>query len=502
MDKHIWMHTDACHCYNHPMVFSSSVFLFVFMPVVLVAYFIVPGRAGKNIWLLIASLFFYAWGEPKFVLVMMLSIVVNWLFGLLVDRYRASRHVRKLIALDVILNLSIIFIYKYLNFTVNNLNALFHAHIDVPAIALPIGISFFTFQALSYVIDVYRGKGTAQKNILNVGLYISFFPQLIAGPIVRYETIAEQIHFRKENLRDFSDGVVRFILGLGKKVIIANNMALIADKAFLLSGGAGKWFGVSMATISPAMAWLGALAYTFQIYYDFSGYSDMAIGLGRMFGFHFDENFNYPYVSRSITEFWRRWHISLSTWFRDYVYISLGGNRVASKRRHMFNLFVVWLCTGIWHGANWTFILWGLFYFVLLVIEKNLGLHKDGKTRLANAAKYVLTMLFVILGWVLFRADNVGAALLYMKQMFVPGGPLVDAPAVFYLRQYWAFFLLGAVFSYPVLPKIRERFTASPHAAVRTAYDGISAVLLLGILLIAVSYIVIGSYNPFIYFNF
>ena len=292
------------------MLFSSNVFIFIYLPVVLFFnYAFKFSRRVQNVFLCLASLLFYAWGEPRFVLVMMASILVNWFFGLLVGKFKENKNVQWLIALDVFINLSIIFIYKYLAFTVKNLNLLFHAHRNVPEIALPIGISFFTFQAISYVIDVYRGRGEAQRNLLNVGLYISFFPQLIAGPIVRYETIADQINNRRENLQDFSDGVVRFIIGLGKKVLLANNMALIADHAFGFGNGTVQWFGADMP-LTAGMAWLGALAYTFQIYFDFSGYSDMAIGLGKMFGFHFDENFNYPYVSRSITEFWRRWHIS------------------------------------------------------------------------------------------------------------------------------------------------------------------------------------------------
>ena len=345
------------------MLFSSSIFLFLFLPLVLLIYYLPLGRfrQGQNVFVLLASLGFYAWGEPWFVLVMMGSIVVNYGFGLWVDHNQRHNHSARMpVILALVVNLGILFVFKYLTFTLGILNDL-GAHFVIPGIELPIGISFFTFQALSYVLDIQRGHGQVQRSPLKVGLYISFFPQLIAGPIVKYETVADQIDHRKENWEDFSSGCARFVVGLGKKVLLANQLALVADRAFQLGG---------MGQLTTGFAWLGSLCYTLQIYYDFSGYSDMAIGLGKMFGFHFLENFNYPYISRSVTEFWRRWHISLSTWFRDYVYFPLGGSRVNSKGKHIRNLFVVWLLTGIWHGANWTFIVWGLFYFVLLMLEK------------------------------------------------------------------------------------------------------------------------------------
>lgn len=485
------------------MLFSSTIFLFIYLPVVLLVYYALRwNRSVQNVFLCVASLFFYAFGEPIFVLVMMASILINWFFGLLVQKYQSHKHVKWLIAFDVLINLSIIFVYKYLGFVLRNINTVFHAHLNVPEIALPIGISFFTFQAISYVIDVYRGRGEAQKNLLNVGLYISFFPQLIAGPIVRYETIADQILNRKENLQDFSDGVVRFIIGLGKKVLIANNMALIADHAFGFGNGTVQWFGADVS-LTAGMAWLGALAYTFQIYFDFSGYSDMAIGLGKMFGFRFDENFNYPYISRSITEFWRRWHISLSSWFRDYVYIPLGGNRVKTEARHIFNLFVVWLLTGIWHGANWTFIMWGLTYFLLLTVEKKLGLHREFKSKGVNVLKYIGTMFFVVLEWVLFRADSLGDAVRYMSCMFGANGWGISNPGIFYLSQYKVFWLAAIIGSLPVIPWLKARMKSGKFSRKATCtLDMISGCILIGLLLVSVSYIVIGSYNPFIYFNF
>lgn len=388
------------------MVFSSAVFLFCFLPVMLILTGICRKNSTRNYILLFGSLLFYAWGEPRYILLMVLSIVVNWGLGIKVSK---ARKVKWVIA-AVIYNLSMLFVFKYLNFAVSNLGLLFGIKEYSFEVALPIGISFYTFQALSYVIDIYRGDGEAQKNPLNVGLYISLFPQLIAGPIVRYQSVAEQIKSREVCANKFNDGVKRFIAGLGKKVLISNNMALIADAAY------GRAEGHNLLTV---MAWLGAWAYTFQIYYDFSGYSDMAIGLGKMFGFEFQENFNYPYISKSVSEFWRRWHISLGQWFRDYVYIPLGGNRVAVGRLYL-NLFFVWFLTGLWHGANWTFVLWGTMYFLLLAIEKTLHMEKWFQTSgIHKCIGIAYTMLWVMIGWVIFRADNLQQAFYYLKTMFV-----------------------------------------------------------------------------------
>lgn len=476
------------------MLFSSNIFIFIFLPIVLFVYYVLlkKSRVLQNIFLLIASLFFYAWGEPKFVLIMIISIGVNWAFGLIISKNRKNkRKSHILIFFDIFFNLFIIFVFKYLMFTIENVNAVFGASIKVPEIALPIGISFFTFQAISYVIDVYREKGEAQKNPLNVGLYISFFPQLIAGPIVRYETIAEQIKTRKETFEDFSNGVVRFIVGLGKKVLLSNSMAVVADFAFSQTVSNGGAYG----SLSTCMAWLGALAYTFQIFFDFSGYSDMAIGLGKMFGFHFLENFNYPYISKSATEFWRRWHISLGSWFRDYVYIPLGGSRVNSSARHIFNLFVVWLCTGIWHGANWTFILWGLLYFVLLVFEKYSNYLKTGNSLGGRIGKHVYTLFFVVMGWVLFRAENLHVAAEYYSVMF-GAGSIIDDNFLLYLREYAVYFVAAIFFSMPIVPMLEKKFSESLLMKI------VSIIVLLGIFAVSVSFIVKGSYSPFIYFNF
>ena len=467
------------------MLFSSSTFIFLFLPIVLFVYYVFlrKNRFLQNVFLLLASLVFYAWGEVAFVFVMIASIIANYFFGLFVSKAKNSSTKRLTLILSVIFNLSILFVFKYLAFSLTNINALFKTSITVPDIALPIGISFFTFQAMSYVIDVYRGE-KVQKNILNVGLYISFFPQLIAGPIVRYQTVALQIQNRKESFDDFSDGVCRFIIGMGKKVLLANSLAVVADAAF----------NGDISNTSASFAWLGAIAYTMQIFFDFSGYSDMAIGLGRMFGFKFLENFNYPYISTSITEFWRRWHISLGTWFRDYVYFPLGGSRVKSKSRLILNLFIVWLLTGIWHGANWTFIVWGLMYFVLLVIEKLTGLHKVEKFKIL---RWVYTLLFVVLGWVIFRADTLNDAFTYLGVMFGSNGILIDNFAIFYCKENIVYFLAGLICCTPVISYVYRKIINKNK--LMPVFAGIALVV---IAILSIIYIIKGTYNPFIYFNF
>ncbi len=469
------------------MLFPSEVFLFVFLPTVLVVYYAFLRKTvrAKNIFLLLASLFFYAWGEPVYVFLMIGTILSNWLFGILMDRFRDNRAaVAVILILVVAVNIGTLGWFKYSGFTVLQINRFAHTNIPVPVVALPIGISFFTFQAMSYVIDVYRKRGKVQYNPLNVGLYVSFFPQLIAGPIVRYETVAEQIEHREESFSDFSTGVVRFCIGLGKKVLVANNMAVVADNAFglIINGG----FQASMG-----MAWLGAIAYTFQIFFDFSGYSDMAIGLGQMFGFHFEENFNYPYMSKTVSEFWRRWHISMQTWFRDYVYIPLGGNRV-SKPRLVFNLFVVWLLTGMWHGANWTFIAWGLMYFVILTFERFSGLGQKNYWW-----GHIYTMVLVIIGWVIFRSTGMGNAVLYIKAMFGIGAKgIVDKAVWAYIVQNWIYFVFAVIGSVPILPWIDEKLKDN------RVWQVVYAVGVVVCLVVSVSFISNNAYNPFIYFNF
>lgn len=467
------------------MVFSSATFLFLFLPAVLILYYnpVFKSLTFRNAVLIFSSIFFYAWGEPFFVLLMLASIMINWIFGLGVAKYKENNvsKAKLCVALSVVVNLGMMFVFKYLTFTLENINALFGTDVNTLNIALPIGISFFTFQAMSYVIDVYRGDGTVQKNPFNVALYISFFPQLIAGPIVRYQTIAEQINFRKENFDDFSGGVYRFMLGFVKKVLIANNVAAVADEIFGTDG------------ISVSTAWIGAIAYTLQIFFDFSGYSEMAIGLGKMFGFHFLENFDYPYISKSVSEFWRRWHISLGTWFRDYVYFPLGGSRVKKKSRLVFNLFVVWFLTGVWHGANWTFVVWGLMYFVILTLEKLFNFPQ--KLRFFS---HIYTMLFVIIGWVIFRAESLTQAVDYLKTMFfISGADVFDEKALFFLDNYKFYLIAGILASFPIMPKIKEKIKINP-----TVYSCVSAVCLFILFVISLTFTIKGSYNPFIYFNF
>lgn len=465
------------------MVFSSTVFLFLFLPIVLIAYYnpIFKSLAFKNAVLIVSSIFFYAWGEPVYVLLMLGSVVMNWALGLIVHKNKGNGKSKAALTVSVILNIGMLFVFKYLTFTLQNINALLHTDINTLNITLPIGISFFTFQAMSYVIDVYRGDGEVQKNPCNVALYISFFPQLIAGPIVRYQTIADQIKERHENFDDFTNGVYRFMIGFIKKVLIANNVAIVADGIF--DGEVG----------SVSSAWLGALAYTLQILFDFSGYSEMAIGLGKMFGFDFLENFDYPYISKSVSEFWRRWHISLGTWFRDYVYFPLGGSRVKKKSRLVFNLFVVWTLTGIWHGANWTFVVWGLFYFVILTLEKLTGF-----TKKLGIFSHIYTMLLVIIGWVVFRAKDIASALAYLGDMFGFGSlPLYDETTVFYLSNYSFFLVLGVICCFPIIRTLKKKINTD-----RPIFTIASGLLLAALFLVSVTYTIKGTYNPFIYFNF
>ncbi len=476
------------------MLFSQTVFLFIFLPVCLIGYYLID-RKFKNYFLLLMSVIFYAWGEPKFIFIMIASLLVNYSFGLAVDKFREKTKISKfLIALMVIFNLAIFFVYKYLNFTIASINSLFGTSLILTEFVLPIGISFYTFQAMSYVLDVYRGRGQVQKNPLNVMLYILLFPQLIAGPIVRYETVAYEINNRKETLDDFVSGIYRFVFGLCKKLIISNGVAVLADQAFNIG---------DFSELSIAAAWIGAICYSLQIYFDFSGYSDMAIGLGLMFGFHFEENFNYPYISSSVSEFWRRWHISLGSWFRDYVYFPLGGSRVKSKSRLVFNLFVVWSLTGIWHGANWTFIAWGLFYFVLLTFEKLSGISKkiEGK-KFLTALYRIFTLLCIIAGWVLFRAASITDALKYLASMVgALNNPLTDSSIIYYFGQYALLMAIAIILSTPIVPLIKSKIIPQTDNG-KLVYDIAGKCVVVICAVIAVSYAVSISFNPFIYFNF
>ena len=473
------------------MLFSSTFFLYVFLPLVLVIYYgLCRKQDTRNKVLLISSLLFYAWGEPKFVLVMLVSILANYYFGLLVDRTRRTPKVKLYLVTMVIFNLTIMGIFKYLGFAVQSINDIANLSLTVPQIALPIGISFFTFQSISYVVDVYRGHGKVLKNPLDVGLYIAFFPQLIAGPIVRYETIANEIHGRRDTAGDFANGIVRFIIGLSKKVLLSNQFALIADKAYALEG---------VGDLTVGFAWLGAISYMLQIYFDFGGYSDMAIGLGKMFGFHFNENFNFPYIAKSISDFWRRWHISLSTWFRDYVYIPLGGNRV-SKMKHVRNILIVWTLTGIWHGANWTFIAWGFFFGVILIIEKFTGLGSFmSKSKVIG---HVYTLFLVLISWVLFRADSIEQALSYIGHMFGANGiAMTNDLTHLYFTDNISILIIGLLTALP-FSKIAKVKYATLNSTMQNVVKGISMILLIILFFVSVSYLVKGTYNPFIYFNF
>lgn len=462
------------------MLFSSTVFIFVFLPMVWMGYFLLrPFRHLSNLFLLMASLFFYAWGEPVYVFLMIASIIVNYFFGLRAEKVeQGSKQGHWLIFWMLLYNVGVLFIFKYLAFTISFINSQGGYHFPVPTILLPIGISFFTFQGISYVVDVYRKTDKAQRNILNVGLYLAFFPQLIAGPIVRYNTITQEIESRRDNWDDFSTGLNRFGIGLAKKVLLSNTLAIVADAAFSQVDQG----------LSLVFAWIGVIAYALQIYYDFSGYSDMAIGLGLMFGFHFNENFNYPYVSQSVSEFWRRWHISLGQWFRDYVYFPLGGSRVTNMDHLIRNLFVVWLLTGIWHGANATFIMWGLWFFVFILIEKLFGLTKALKKR-GRALPTTYTLLVVLFGWVLFRSPSMPMAFSYFGHMLNPfKSTFITATDLMYLKEYGLFLGAGIVLAIPWKPVKGLKWLAP--------------LLIWAIFLMSVVYLVKGTYNPFIYFNF
>lgn len=471
------------------MVFSSTIFLFLFLPITLLGYYLL-NPLYRNIFLLIASVLFYAWGEPKFVAVLLVSIIANYIFGLLVDRYRNKIQSKIVIGIMLVFNLTIFFIYKYLDFAITNINTIFGREVlGLKNIALPIGISFFTFQAMSYVIDVYRNNGRVQKNPLNVGLYITFFPQLIAGPIVRYETVAEEIVSRKESVEDFSNGTQRFICGLAKKVILANNLATIADYIYATE---------NYGNLTVLAAWLGSIAYMLQIYFDFSGYSDMAIGLGKMFGFHFNENFNYPYTAGSITDFWRRWHISLSTWFRDYVYIPLGGSR-CSKLKAYCNLACVWLLTGIWHGASWNFILWGVMYLILLIVEKSTQIHvKVERNRIIGVLYRLYTLVCINFAWVLFRTVNISGAISYIKAMLgLNKNSFTDFMSGYLWRDAIVLLILAVTLCIPIKKIIESKLKNMPLLLVGMRW--LSSMILL---ILCISYIVRTSYDPFIYFNF
>lgn len=466
------------------MVFSSTIFLCVYLPLVLLGYYICP-KKGKNLFLLIVSLIFYAWGEPKYVFLMIFSILVNYVFGLLMDKHRENKkRLKLLLVISVIIDLGLLSVFKYTDFIITNINSVFGAGFDLLNIALPIGISFYTFQAMSYTIDVYRDNVRVQRNLIDFGMYITMFPQLIAGPIVRYSDVQDQLAERNVTTADFSEGIMRFVVGLGKKVLLANQMGAVWTQIYALGGD-----------ISALMAWTGAAAYTFQIYFDFSGYSDMAIGLGRMFGFKFPENFRYPYESVSITDFWRRWHITLSTWFKEYLYIPLGGNRRGLARQAL-NLLIVWTLTGFWHGAGWNFVMWGLYYFAILFIEKLFLLKALDK--LPRLFRHAYALLLIVIGWVIFASDDVSVMLPYLGSMFGANGAL-GGMDVYTLLTRAALMVICCVAS-TELPK-RLFVTAAGKMNEKAAFT-VKSVLTLTLLALSVVFLIGDSYNPFLYFRF
>ena len=462
------------------MVFSSTLFLFLFLPIVLFAYYAVSPLRYKNSLLLIASLLFYSWGEPTNILVMLLSIIINWSLALLIQKHQKENKLQNTLFISSILfNLGILFYFKYIDFFIENLNSLFHCDIQKTNVALPIGISFFTFQALSYIIDVKRNKIPVQRNLLDLGLYISFFPQLIAGPIVRYIDIKEQIQKRSIDIQKFNEGCIRFMAGFSKKILIADQLSPYIGKIFLAHG------------ISAPTAWLGAVAFTLQIYFDFSGYSDMAIGLGKMFGFDFFENFNYPYISKSIKEFWRRWHISLSQWFRDYVYIPLGGSRVR-KPRLIGNLFVVWFLTGFWHGASWNFIFWGLYYFAFLVLEQSFF----GKIlkKMPRATQHTYAISVFLIGWIFFRESGLKEAFTYVQNLFtINENTWLDF--IYTIDEKFIFCtFIGILFSTPIIPFIKNRIGKKAEI--------VFTVLTYATFIVAIAFLLGAGFSPFLYFRF
>ncbi len=466
------------------MIFSSAVFLCIYLPLVLPGYYICP-KKWRNLFLLIVSLVFYAWGEPKYVLLMMFSILINYIFGRLTDKNRENRRrLKLLLVLSVVIDLGLLGFFKYTDFIITNLNAAFSTGFDLLNVALPIGISFYTFQAMSYTIDVYRGDVKVQKNLIDFGMYISMFPQLIAGPIVRYSDVEAQLKDRSVTTGDFADGIMRFVVGLGKKVLLANQIGALWTEIYGLGGAT-----------SALTAWLGAAAYTFQIYFDFSGYSDMAIGLGRMLGFKFPENFRYPYESLSITDFWRRWHITLSTWFKEYLYIPLGGNRRGLMRQAL-NLLIVWTLTGFWHGAGWNFIMWGLYYFAILLIEKLFLLKALDK--LPKFLRHVYSLLLIVVGWVIFACDDVSALLPYLGSMFGANGAL-GGQNVYWLTTKAVLLIVCAIASTQLPKKLFEKATGAMNE--KTAFI-VKAVPTAAVLILSMVFLIGDSFNPFLYFRF
>ena len=461
------------------MVFSSITFLLYFLPLVLVVYYIVP-KSIKNIVLLVFSLFFYFWGEPKYLSIMVFLIVFTYIGGLILNKFRDKKYIKVILFGLVLGNLAALIYFKYIDFIIENVNLFLNRKIDLIGVILPIGISFYTFQTMSYLVDVYRGKVEVQKNLTNLAMYVSFFPQLIAGPIVRYIDIEKQLNDRVHTIEKFSNGIRRFIIGLTKKVLIANILGELIN-VFGTSGDKTVLF-----------YWMYAIANMLQIYFDFSGYSDMAIGLGKMFGFEFLENFNYPYIATSITDFWRKWHISLSSWFRDYVYIPLGGNRKGLKKQ-IINIVVVWFLTGLWHGANWNFIIWGVYFGIILIIEKLFLLKVLEKTPKIISRIYVLFV--VLISFIIFSNENISILLENIKGLFNVSNGIISNVSLYYFESYFVTFVVAAIASTGIMNKLVEKCNKKIINIVEPVY-------LIVLLIVSISYIVDGSFNPFLYFRF
>ena len=466
------------------MIFSSLLFLYIYLPIVLAIYYVSPKKI-RNFILLIVSLIFYGWGEPIYVSLMVLSIIVGFIGALQINKYRMDKEKSTCIFVTILLiNLGTLFFFKYYGFLIEIINSIFNTNLKIKALPLPLGISFYTFQIISYVVDVYRDKTEVQKNIINFGAYVSMFPQLVAGPIVQYSTIEKQLNSRKESFKYFGEGVERFVLGLGKKVIIANNVGMIWNSVKPLAP----------ENMSVLTAWIGIISFTLQIYFDFSGYSDMAIGLGKMFGFDFMENFKYPYISKSITEFWRRWHISLGSWFRDYIYIPLGGNR-CGQAVQLRNIFVVWFVTGLWHGASWNFIIWGLYFGVIIFIEK-IGLLKVLE-KLPSFICNIYTMFFVVISWVFFDTDTLKNSMVYIGNMFRLNGNIgYDNLSLYLINTNMVFLVMAIICSTPLFKKFIESLKGNVVGKT------IVISIYVGIIIISTSFLVGESYNPFLYFRF
>ena len=457
------------------MIFSSLLFLFIFLPVFLLIYYLVPFKF-KNFILLVFSLLFYSWGEPIYITLLIFSSIVDYFNGILITKYEGNRKKQRIfLILSIIVNLSLLGVFKYSNFIVNNLNLL-GLNIDIPNIALPLGISFFTFQTMSYSMDVYMGTVKCEKNFLNFMTYVSMFPQLVAGPIVRYDDVDKELHKREINFDGFCKGMFKFLTGLFKKVLIANNVGLLFS---MIS---------SNPNISLVSAWLGIIAYALQIYFDFSGYSDMAVGLGKMLGFNYPENFNYPYIATNITDFWRRWHMTLSTWFKDYVYFPLGGSR-CSKIKNIRNLLIVWMLTGVWHGANWNFVIWGLYFGIILILEKTIL--KKFLSKIPAFFKHVYAIILILIGWLIFAFDNMTNLINYSGKMFFNSN-IVGREFLFYLRNYFVFIIFGIILSTPIVKKIK----------LNKFWKITLIIIYLLLFIICISLLVSDSYNPFLYFRF